>query len=397
MKRLVVKVGTSTIAYPNGRLNLDSLERLVRQLSDIANEGREVAVVSSGAIGAGMGRLALGRRPKSIPELQAAAAVGQGLLMQTYEKLFSEYGHTVAQVLLTREDINDRRRHLNARHALLTLLRYGVIPIINENDTVAVDEIKFGDNDTLAALVTGLIDADLVILLSDVDGVYDADPRTTPGARRLSVVTEITEELERAAKGPGSALGRGGMATKIQAAKVATQSGAAMVIAHGAHPNVLRAILNGEPVGTLFVPQRRRLEMRKRWIAFFQTPQGELVVDDGARRALVREGKSLLPIGIVAVRGEFDEGDLVRVCGLDGKEIARGLVNYTSRQVDAMKGLPTHVIEARLGYRLHYDEVIHRDNLVLMVGWDAEAPEAPEAAQGAPAASNGAPGCGGEG
>lgn len=358
-------MGTSTITYPNGRLNLDQLERLVRQVADIANEGREVILVTSGAIGAGVGRLALPQKPKTIPEQQAAAAVGQGLLMQAYEKLFSEYGHTVAQVLLTREDINDRRRHLNARHALMALLRFGVIPIINENDTIAVDEIKFGDNDTLGALVTGLINAELLILLSDVDGVYDANPRTTPGAHLLPIITGVTQALESVAAGPGSSLGSGGMATKIQAAKIAIQSGAAMIIANGARPNVLREILGGEAVGTLFVPQSRPLEMRKRWIAFFQVPHGELVVDDGARSAIIDHGKSLLPIGIVEVRGDFGEGELVCVRDRAGLEIARGLVNYSARQILELKGRTTPVIEAALGHKLHYDEVIHRDNLVV--------------------------------
>lgn len=358
-------MGTSTLTYPNGRLNLDRLERLVRQICDVANEGREVLVVTSGAIGAGMSRLGLTERPKTIPEKQAVAAVGQGLLMQMYEKLFSEYGHTVAQVLLTREDIDDRRRHLNARHALLALLRFGVIPIINENDTVAVDEIKFGDNDTLGALVTGLVDADLLILLSDVDGVYDADPRTRPDAELIQVITDVTGELESVAGGPGSALGSGGMATKIQAAKIAMQSGAAMVIANGDRPNVLRELLGGKRIGTLFLPQRRPLEMRKRWIAFFQTPQGELVIDDGACLAILEKGKSLLPIGVVEVRGSFDVGELVSVVDGRGEEIARGLVNYSSRHIERMKGRSTHAIEADLGHKLHYDEVIHRDNLVV--------------------------------
>lgn len=346
-------------------MNLDRLERLVRQICDIANEGREVLVVTSGAIGAGMSRLGLTERPKRIPEKQAAAAVGQGLLMQMYEKLFAEYGQTVAQVLLTREDIDDRRRHLNARHALLALLRYGVIPIINENDTVAVDEIKFGDNDTLGALVTGLVDADLLILLSDVDGVYDADPRTNPDAKLLPVITDVTGELEQVAGGPGSTLGSGGMATKLQAAKIAMQSGAAMVIAHGDRPNVLRELLSGNRIGTLFIPQSRPLEMRKRWIAFFPTPQGELVIDDGACAAILQGGRSLLPIGVVGVRGAFDEGALVSVRDVRGEEVARGLVNYSSRQLEHMKGRSTQAIETELGHKLHYDEVIHRDNLVV--------------------------------
>ena len=256
---------------------------------------------------------------------------------------------------------------MNARNTLLTLLRYGVIPIINENDTIAVEEIKFGDNDTLGALVTGLVNADLLILLSDVDGVYDADPRSDPNARLIPIVKDLDPSIEAVAGGPGTALGSGGMATKIQAARVTMQSGAAMIIANGSHPNVVRDILSGKPIGTLFTPSCRPLEMRKRWIAFFQTPQGELIVDDGARAALVEYGKSLLPIGVRMVRGTFSEGDLVYIRDLEGREIARGLVNYDAEQIDKMKGLATSAIEARLGERLHYDEVVHRDNLVLTV------------------------------
>lgn len=369
---MIVKVGTSSITYPNGKLNLDRLERLVRQVADVANEGRQVILVSSGAIGAGMSRLGRTERPKTIPEKQAVAAVGQGLLMQIYEKLFSEYGHIVAQVLLTRADTTDRRRHLNARNALLTLLGEGVIPIVNENDTIAVDEIKFGDNDTLGALVAGLVDADLLILLSDVDGVYNADPRKNPEARLIPVITDLTEALTRAAGGPGSHLGSGGMATKIEAGRIAMRFGTAMVIANGDRPGVIREILGGAEVGTLFLPESR-LDMRKRWIAFYQTPQGRLTIDDGARRALLKQGKSLLPAGIVEVEGRFEEGDLVRVCDVVGAEVGRGLVNYSAPQIDQIKGLASAAIVERLGYK-HYDEVIHRDNLVLFtVGAQAAA------------------------
>lgn len=365
-QRIVIKLGTSTITYPNGRLNLDRMERIVRQIADIANEGREVIVVSSGAVGAGVGRLGLTHRPKTIPEKQAAAAVGQGLLMQTYEKLFSEYGHTVAQVLLTRADINDRRRHLNARHALSTLLQYNAIPIINENDTIAVEEIKFGDNDTLAALVTGLVNAELLVLLSDVDGLYDADPRTNPQAKRLSVVTNVTPELAAAAAGPGTAMGSGGMATKVEAARIAMQSGAAMVIVDGREPSVIRELINGTPHGTLFVPQQQPLEMRKRWLAFFQTPHGKVVIDEGAKQALIEQGRSLLPIGIVEVHDQFEEGDLISVYDTAGREVARGLANYAADLVEKMKGLSTRDIENNTQLKLHYEEIIHRDNLVVV-------------------------------
>lgn len=340
------------------------MERIVRQLSDAANEGKDVIVVTSGAVGAGLSRLGLTERPKTIPETQAAAAVGQGLLMHTYETLFSQYGHIVAQVLLTRGDITDRNRHLNARNTLVTLLKNGVIPIINENDTVSVDELRFGDNDRLAALVSGLVDADLLVLLSDVDGVYDADPRSSPDAQLIPIITDPAEWFE-AAGGPGSRFGSGGMATKLQAAQIATQSGCAVIVANGSNPGVIYDILAGKPVGSLFVPPKnRRLDMRQRWIALFQTPQGEIDVDAGAGEALLFQGKSLLPIGVTAVRGEFKRGDLVQVCDASGYEIARGLVNYSSRQMEKIMGQPTEVIPKLLGHDLT-DEVIHRDDLVI--------------------------------
>lgn len=363
----MVKLGTSTIAYPNGKLNLGHLQKLVRQMADIVNEGREVIVVTSGAIGVGSSRLGLRERPKTIPEKQAVAAVGQGLLMETYERLFSEYGQVVAQVLLTREDVTERVRHLNSRHTLIQLLRFGVVPIVNENDTVAVDEIKFGENDTLSSLVAALVGADLLILLSDVPGLHSADPRRFRDARRIPVVTEITPEVEALGGGPGCPLGSGGMATKIQAARIATLSGVTMVIADGAEENIIRRVLDGQDVGTVFLPADHALGSRKRWIAFYQQAQGDIIVDDGAARALVEDGKSLLPIGIVGVKGYFEEGDLVRMVDSEGREVARGLANYSSEDVSLIKGLPTSLIEERLGHK-YYDEVVHRDNLVLSGG-----------------------------
>lgn len=321
-------------------------------------------IVTSGAVGAGLSRLGQTERPKSIPERQAMAAIGQGLLMQTYENLFSQYGHTVAQVLLTREDITDRVRHLNARNALYALLRHGVIPIINENDTVSVEEIQFGDNDRLAALVSGLVDAELLILLSDVDGLYSADPRIAPDAELISLVTDI-DGLDVSVGGPGSRFGSGGMASKVQAARIATQAGCTMVVANGSQPGVIHSILAGEPVGTLFVADsERRLDMRKRWIALFQSPQGDLIVDPGAVRALAEQQKSLLPIGVTDVVGRFHRGDLVRVCDHDGDEVARGLVNYSASQIRQIQGLSSDAVRQRFGDDA-YQEVIHRDNLVV--------------------------------
>ncbi len=363
-RRVIVKVGTSTLTDPGGGFNLPRMERLAAQLCKAADEGREVALVTSGAIGAGMGRLGLKRRPKTIPEKQGVAAIGQGLLMHTYHTLFERHGRVVAQLLLTRDDLTNRKRHLNSRNTFFSLWRMGAIPIVNENDTVAVDEIQFGNNDTLAALVAALVAADLLIVLSDVEGVYRRDPRRDPGAPMLSIVRKIDKELEEAAGGPGSAYGTGGMGTKLQAAKIATSAGIATVIASGSREEVVTSILRGEEVGTLFVPRQERMGGRKRWIAFYQSPRGRIQVDDGAVRALVDHGKSLLPSGVRAVEGEFDEGDVVCVVDMRGEEVARGVVNYSHRDVGRIMGCSSKEIEEKLGYK-YYDEVIHRDNLVL--------------------------------
>ncbi|AVX19970.1 MULTISPECIES: glutamate 5-kinase [Carboxydocella] len=365
VKRVVVKVGSSTLTHSSGRLNLQHMEALVHQLADLHNRGLQVILVTSGAVGAGIGKLGLKRRPRTIPEKQAAAAVGQGILLHMYEKLFAEYGQTVAQILLTREDVAHRSRFLNARNALFTLLKLEVIPIINENDAVAVEEIKFGDNDTLSALVASLVEADLLILLSDIAGLYEADPRSQPDARLLNWVAEITPEIEAMAGGAGTQLGTGGMATKIQAAKIAVSSGTAMVIADGSRPGVIQDILAGEEVGTWFKPQDHPLQARKRWIAFSPGVKGRLVVDDGAVRALVKGRKSLLASGLLAVEGSFSEGQVVTVVDREGREIARGLVNYSATELEQIKGLKTEAIERLLGHK-NYDEVIHRDNLVVL-------------------------------
>ena len=364
VKRVVVKVGTSTLAYPNGRMNLEHMDMLVKQLSDLNNRGLEVLLVTSGAIGAGLGKMNKDKRPGTIPEKQAAAAVGQGLLMHIYEKLFSEYGITVAQILLTKEDMSDRRRFLNARNVLFQLLKEGVIPIINENDTIAVDEIKFGDNDTLSAIVAGTVEADLLILLSDIDSLYDSNPRENPLARPIVYVEEITAEIEGMAGGAGSSLGTGGMATKIKAAKIATASGTAMVIASGDEENMVSEILKGKMKGTWFKPMSHPLQARKRWIAFGQKIKGRITIDEGAEKALVEGRKSLLPGGVVSIEGSFQKGDEVLVLNSAGQEIARGLVNYSSRETKKIKGLKSGDIEKILGYR-DYDELIHRDNMVI--------------------------------
>lgn len=364
-KRIVVKVGTSTLTHSTGKLNYYRIERLVRELSDLANQGKQIILVTSGAVGAGMDRLGLKEKPKTIPEKQAAAAVGQGILMHTYEKMFSEYGQIVAQVLLTREDSVNRKRYANSRNTLLALLSAGVIPIINENDAVAVDELKIGDNDTLSAMVASIIDADLLIILSDVEGVYTKNPQTDPSAVLISEINEITTDIENIAGGPGTLRGTGGMYTKIQAAKIAVNSGVVMVIASGSREGVVRDILSGASVGTLFLCKETRLHIRKRWLAFGARIHGAVIVDKGCEQALIK-GSSLLAAGVVDVEGEFEQGNTIRVKTTEGREIARGIANYSCEEVNKIKGLHTHEIAGVLGFK-PYDEIIHRDNMVSLV------------------------------
>ena len=365
VKRLVVKVGSGLISAPGQGLLPDRIGALADELAALAKDGREVVVVSSGAIASGMARLGLTQRPRSIPEKQAAAAVGQSALMWHYEQAFARHGIRVAQVLVTQEDISARPRYLNARNTLQVLLRFRVVPVVNENDTVAVEEIKVGDNDNLAALVAHLVDADLLVILTDVDGLYTGDPRVDPEARRLDTVDAVTEEIERLVWDADGQVSVGGMSTKLEAARKVTSSGIPMVIASGRVPGTLRRVLRGEPLGTYFVPRGDRLAGRKRWIAFAVPPQGRLTVDAGARSALVERGKSLLPSGVVEVEGEFHAGEVVSLSAADGKEFARGLTNYDAAELRKIQGAKTKDIEERLGYK-SFDEVIHRDNLVLL-------------------------------
>lgn len=365
-KRIVIKVGTSTLSHSTGKLNFQRIEKLVRELADLANQGKEIILVTSGAVSAGMDRLGLKEKPKTIPEKQAAAAVGQGILLHTYEKIFGEYGQIVAQVLLTREDSVNRKRYANSRNTLLTLLSMGVIPIINENDAVAVDELKIGDNDTLSAMVASIVDADVLIILSDVEGVFTANPQSDPTAALIPEISDITPEIEDLAGGPGSMRGTGGMYTKIQAAKIAVNSGVVMVIASGFRDGVVREVLSGSNVGTLFLSKESRLHIRKRWLAFGARIRGSVVVDKGCEQAIVTTGSSLLPAGITEVDGEFEQGSTIRVLNSEGREIARGVVNYGSDDVRKIAGVRTQDIIEKLGSKL-YDEVIHRDNMVVLV------------------------------
>ena len=370
-RRIVVKVGTSTLTHPNGKLNFSRIEGLVRELADAVNAGKQILLVSSGAVGAGMDRLGWKEKPKTIPEKQAAAAVGQGILMHTYEKLFAEYGQVVAQVLLTREDSVNRRRYANSRNTLLTLLNIGVIPIINENDAVSIDELKIGDNDTLSANVAAIVDADVLIILSDVEGVYSANPQTDPQARLLPEIADVTPEVEAMCGGAGTMRGTGGMLTKMAAARMAMNSGIVMVIASGGRDGAVQSVLAGKPIGTLFPPRQNRLQFRKRWLAFGARIKGRLKVDKGCAQALLSNGSSLLAAGVKEVDGNFEQGSTVSILNPEGWEIARGLVNYSTDDVRKIMGAHTHEIAEILGHK-PYDEVVHRDNLVLLSRHETE-------------------------
>jgi glutamate 5-kinase len=347
-------------------------EWLSSDVVELRDRGIEVAIVSSGAIAAGIGRLGLRSRPSTIPEIQAVAAVGQINLVWFYKEVFGARGLPVGQVLLTRDDLENRRRHQNAKNTLFTLFRTGVVPVINENDTVVVEEIKFGDNDNLSAMVTNLIEADCLVILTDTEGLYDRDPKTDPGARLLDRVDAVDETVDAFVGASKSAVGTGGMTTKLLAARRATHGGAACVIASGKHPHALARIVAGEVVGTFFPPMEDRLTRRKHWIAYTVQPLGRLLLDQGAVDAVLSRGKSLLPSGIQGVEGEFERGDAVRLVGPTGVELARGLTNYSVREVREIAGLATWEIADRLGYK-YYDEVVHRDDLVVLIAQTGEA------------------------
>ena len=365
-KRIVIKVGTSTITYANGKRNFSQIDRLAREISDLQNQGKEMILVTSGAVAVGVDRMGLPGKPKTIPGKQAAADVGQGVLMHTYEKFFADYGQIVAQVLITKTEAIDRHRYTNTRNTFMELMRQRVIPIVNENDVVALDELKIGDNDNMSALVAGIVDADLVIILSDVDGLYTDNPQTHPDAVIVPEVAEITPEIEASAGGVGSARGTGGMATKIQAAKAATSSGIHLVIASGTEKNAITRVLQGEELGTLFVSRENRLQFRKRWLAFGAKIAGSIVVDDGCAKAIRKAGGcSILPAGVFAVQGEFLPGSTVSVIDKDAHELARGLVHYSSAELEQIKGCNSGEIANILGHK-NFDEVIHRDDLVIL-------------------------------
>ncbi len=362
-KKILVKIGSAVLTGADG-LDLKIIDSLAQEMCDMTRSGFSIVLVTSGAIASGKHRLNISGKLRSIPEKQAAAAVGQGRLMRIYSKSFEKNNLYVAQILLTLADLTDRQRYLNIRNTISTLMEWHVTPIINENDSVAVDEIKFGDNDNLAAMIANVIEADLFINLTATDGLYDCNPSQFKKAKLIPLVCEITDEIEAAATTETSSVGTGGMKSKIIAAKKVTSIGIPCIIAPGKRKNILSDIMLGKEVGTLFLPQTSRLASRKYWIAFTLRPRGRLIVDDGAKKALLEKGKSLLPSGITAVEGEFATGDPVNCLDREGNLLAKGLVNYSAGDISKIMGLKTPQILSVLGHK-DYDEVIHRDNLVI--------------------------------
>ncbi|HWG46681.1 MAG TPA: glutamate 5-kinase [Gemmataceae bacterium] len=363
---VVVKVGTNVLTREDGILEPAHLQALADQLQRLRASGRKVVLVSSGAIGAGMGRLGLARRPTDLRQLQACAAIGQAFLMRAYEDCLARHGIPTAQILLTAGDFDSRGRYLNARNTILTLFEYGCLPIINENDTVSVAEIRFGDNDHLAALVTNLLQAPLLILLTVVDGLYASDPRSDPSAALLTTVPTIDASILEKAGSSRSTLGSGGMRSKLRAARLATLAGESVIMANGSVPGILDAIFRAEQVGTLFLPHDRTMPAWKRWLGYTARPRGRVVVDAGARQAVQHQGRSLLPIGIIQIAGGFGKGDVVTLCDADGVEFARGLSNYSSTDAERIRGLRSEQVREVIGASA-YDEVVHRDNLVVIL------------------------------
>lgn len=365
VKRIVIKVGSAILTDEKG-MNLDVVQGLVNQIARLRESGKEVILVSSGAVAAGKRRLLIEQPMEfGIKEKQALAAIGQSILMHTYDEAFSLHNIKIAQVLLTHSDLGHRHRYLNIRNTLLTLLRFNVLPIINENDTVSVEELRFGDNDTLGALITNLIEADLFICLTDVAGLYDGDPRENPGSLPIANVYEISSTIEAMVASSKSDAGTGGMESKIRAVKMVSARGGSSFIGPGRKQDVLLQLFAGEEIGTFFWPARTKLHSRKHWIAYVLKPKGTLVLDNGAVRAVCTKGKSLLPSGIIGVHGKFGPGEAVRCCDENDKQLAIGLINYSSHDVEKIKGARSDQIEMLLGYK-DSDEIIHRDNLVVI-------------------------------
>ncbi|MHB8972574.1 MAG: glutamate 5-kinase [Pirellulaceae bacterium] len=363
---IVVKVGTRVLTHEDGTLDESRIARLAEEICQILDVGRRVVLVSSGAVGAGMSQLGLSQRPHDVARLQAVAAVGQARLIEVYDRTFRKHGRTAAQVLLTADDVDDRTRYLNVRNTIRALLDFKAVPIINENDTVAVDELvaTFGDNDRLAALVTNLLRAPLLVILSDVDGLYSGDP-AQGNAQLISLVTQLDETVFGYVRDCGPGLGKGGMSSKLNAARIVTTAGENVIIASGRKAGVLPQIMRGEQVGTLVLAHGKSISPRKRWIGFSAQSCGRIVVDAGARTAIIEQGRSLLAAGIVDVEGEFRKGDLITLSDQQGREIARGLSNYHAEDVERIKGLRSDRITQVLGHR-PYDEVVHRDNMTVV-------------------------------
>lgn len=366
VNKIVVKIGTGVLTTEDGYVDKKQIQRLAEQVVELKKMGYDVVVVSSGAIGSGMGELGIEKRPGTLPELQAVAAIGQSKLISVYDDCFKLHGYHAAQILLTREDFEDRQRYLNTCNTIHTLFQLNAIPVVNENDTISVDEIKFGDNDALSALVTNLLNAELLIILSSVDGLYDKFPTGKSKAAVIPVVENVSDEVRQLAFDFKTKRGVGGMQTKLDAASVVTNAGEAMIIANGRADGVLKKIVQGAHIGTLFLPKEEKMTSRKRWIGYTIKPKGTICVDDGAMHALTEKGKSLLASGIVSVEGVFHKGDTISICGKGkGAIIARGLTNYSSEEIERIKGCSTSHIVKVLGYKL-YDEVIHRDNMVIL-------------------------------
>lgn len=361
---MVLKLGSSVVTRDKG-LDRNTIQGIVDDVCRVKEQGKEFIIVSSGAIAAGVGRVNLSGGAQTIPQKQAAASVGQTRLMAAYEEAFGGHGVKVGQMLLTKDDLAHRRRYLNARNTLQTLLSWKVVPIVNENDSVVVDEIKLGDNDNLSALVATLADADLLLALTDMEGLMDCDPRTNPDACLIPLVEEITPEIVDMACGPASAVGRGGMQSKLEAAAKAGLSGIPVIIAGGKTPNIVLRVLQGDTCGTLILPAKERISARKHWMRYNLKPEGSLMIDDGAARAVTVSGKSLLPIGVIAVTGHFEHGAAVNVTDSRGLVLALGLVNYSSEELQKIKGHHTAEIDWILGYRRN-DEAIHADNLSVL-------------------------------
>ncbi|MCK4622605.1 MAG: glutamate 5-kinase [Desulfuromonadales bacterium] len=370
VKRVVVKIGSGVLSNAAGLEN-QQVAAIAEDVCALLDRGLEVILVSSGAVAAGKGQLGISGRPQTIPQKQAAAAIGQTLIIRAYKETFLARDYNVAQVLLTRDDLSNRRRYLNARNTMMTLLEYGVTPVVNENDTVVVEEIRFGDNDNLSALVTSLVEADLLIILSDVDGLYDSNPVDNPRAELIPVVERVTPTIEAMGGSSRGSLGTGGMITKLKAAKKAALSGVGTLIVNGRSPHILTRIFAGEEVGTYVLPAQSRLTARKQWIAFSKKPRGKLLIDEGGQQAVIKRGKSLLPSGVCGVDGGFERGDAVRLCDRDGHEFARGVISYSLAETLQIMGKQSVEIEKILGYK-YRDEVVCRDNLVLTVAGKEE-------------------------